>query len=92
MACALNITTELETLTGAVLQGVNDGDLVDGHVSIAHKPGAHKIWCFLYDTTGKHESESEGKDKIQDNPRARGFTGTRPSIVDVRNAITGVSK
>jgi len=87
--CSNNIILELETLTGAKLQALTETEDVDGHISISHAPGAHKIWCFLYDTTGKHESEAAGKDVIQDNPRARKFTGTIPSVNDVRDAIKG---
>ncbi len=35
------------------------------HVSIAHQPTGHRIWVFLYDNDGKHESESKGRDVIQ---------------------------
>jgi len=87
--CAQNILEELETLTGALLYSRAENDPIDGHVSIFHAPGAHRIWFFLYDTAGKHESESSGQDRIQDNPNVRRFAGARPNLNTVRDAITG---
>ena len=35
------------------------------HVSMSHERTGHKIWVFLYDSDGKHESESKGRDVTQ---------------------------
>ena len=83
--CADDIIKALELKTGAVLQAVDDTSMVSGHVSISHVPNEHKIWVYLYDVDGKHESEKNGKDVIKNNNRVLKFKGVKPTRQQVES-------
>ncbi len=58
--CAEAILKLIETKLGVKLHGDTETDDVEGHLSISHVNGAHKIWAFVYDNDGEHEGESDG--------------------------------
>jgi hypothetical protein len=74
--CAENIHSVIETYLGSKIN-------LNGHISISHVPKKHKVWLFLYDKKGKHESESVGKIIIKDSKITKEWTGKTPIISEL---------
>jgi hypothetical protein len=60
---------------------------VNGHISISHKSGEHKIWIFVYDQDNIHESESEGLIKKVNNSRCKKPLIVMPKLADVERSL-----
>ena len=75
--CSENIQIIIETYLGSKINKL-------GHLSIHHVPNNHKVWLFLYDNDGKHESESEGKMIIQDSEITKEWTGKTPILSELK--------
>ena len=73
LLCADDIKKKIETLTGKF----SDGKKSSAHLSIDHTPNGHKIWVFLYDTSGIHESEKKGITVYQDSLNAKKYEGVK---------------
>lgn len=67
--CADAILNMAEKRLGVKLMGRTKNDDLEGHVSVSHESGSHKIWIFVYDNDGKHESET-----IEEEPLIQGKT------------------
>jgi hypothetical protein len=74
--CAENIQSIIETYLGSK---INES----GHLSISHIPNDHKVWLFLYDKNGKHESEVIGKIVIQDS-KVKAWNGKTPILSELK--------
>jgi len=69
------------------LQARNENDTVNGHVSISHKAGSHKVWVFIYDTDGIHESDVKNRRFLQTNIRCKRPTNF-PTSQEVEDHIS----
>tara|TARA_R100001086_G_C11671812_1_gene213121 strand:+ start:191 stop:487 length:297 start_codon:yes stop_codon:yes gene_type:complete len=66
------------------------GDNIIGdnyHISILHKQNNHKIWIFLYDKIGRHESEAQGKNIYQNSSLIKKFIGTKPTLNEIKKVL-----
>jgi hypothetical protein len=77
--CMVKIKNKIETLTGDFS--------TCGHVSIQHEQKNHKVWLFLYDNDGKHESESQGKTIIQETPYVKKYTGKKITQKQIKDLL-----
>jgi len=82
--CSERIMNHLETTLRLRLQARNETDKVNGHVSISHIPAAHKVWVFVYDTDGIHESDVRGRVNTRPNARCKRASNfpTRQEVED----------
>lgn len=74
------------------LRSNTEVDTVHGHISISHQPNNHKIWVFMYDVNGTHQSADSVTNEIItiSNSRVMRFSKTRPSLNSVKARFTGV--
>ena len=79
--CGNDIRTKIKSLLGDNIDSVNY------HTSILHKQNNHKIWIFLYDKTGTHESEAQGKNIFQASSLIKKFKGTMPTESEIKKAL-----
>ena len=79
--CGNDIRTKIKSLLGDNIDSVNY------HTSISHKQNNHKIWIFLYDKTGTHESESKGKTVYKETDLVKKFEGIMPTESEIKKAI-----
>jgi len=76
--CAENFLEKIETL-------IATKDHNQFHLSISHVPNDHKIWLFLYDKNGQHESERRGKTVIKKASNIKKFEGKIPTKTELEN-------
>ena len=76
--CAENFLEKIETL-------LETKDHNQFHLSISHVPNDHKIWLFLYDKNGQHESERRGKTVIKKASNIKKFKGNKPSLTQLHH-------
>ena len=77
--CGDGIRSKIKSLLGDNIDGVNY------HTSISHKQNNHRIWVFLYDKTGTHESEAQGKNVFNESSLVKKFKGTMPTEKEIKN-------
>ena len=76
--CAVNLLNKIETL-------IQTKDHYQFHLSINHTSKNHKIWLFLYDKKGTHESEAYGKTIRKKSQVIKKFKGKIPTRTQLEN-------
>ena len=84
---ANQLIEKIENKIGLKLHGDENNKTVSGHVSVAISKGIIRVWVFLYDTNGVHESESNGKIIKQDSNLAIKFLGIKPKKEDLEKLL-----
>ena len=85
--CALDIQKKIEDKFDIKLHGENKTEIRSAHITIYHFNNLHKLWIFLYDKDGIHESESNGKTVYQNSDKVKKFVGTIPTLDQIKKAI-----
>ena len=70
-----------------ILEAKTKDDQTNSHMSIEHKQNNHTIWLFIYDKSGIHEQESEGKIEKTKSDRVKKYTGTMPTESEIKKMI-----
>lgn len=84
---ANQLIEKIEKKIGVKLHADKNNKTVSGHISVAISKDTVKIWCFLYDSKGTHESESNGKIIKQDSNLAIKFLGIKPKKEDLEKLL-----
>jgi hypothetical protein len=69
------------------MEAKTDKDSVNSHLSISHKQNNHTLWILIYDKTGIFFTESKGKIVKQDNNRVIKYTGTTPTLNEIKKVL-----
>jgi len=70
-----------------ILEAKTKDDQTNSHVSIEHKQNNHTLWLFIYDKSGIHEQESEGKIEKTKSDRVKKYTGTMPIESEIKKML-----
>jgi len=85
--CSDLIISKLEILLGGRIHVETEAEQPEGHISISHEQGNHKIWVFLYDTDGEHEGETKGATIMTPSNRVKAWSRAKPNIAAMIAAL-----
>lgn len=85
--CSGIIIQKLEALLGGKIHVESETEKAEGHISISHEQGNHKIWVFLYDTDGEHEGETGGTTVMTPSNRIKAWSLAKPNVTALEAAL-----
>jgi len=87
MECSNNMIKKLKAKYPDLgIEAKTKDDKIQGHLSISHS-NSHIYWIFIYDKTGIHEGESQGKIVKHDSNRVIKYTGTMPTESEIKKML-----
>jgi len=90
MACHNDMIKQLkEKYPDLLLEAKTKDDKMHGHLSVAHKndKNTHIYWVFIYDKTGTHEQEAQGKIEKTKSDRVKKYTGIMPTESEIKKML-----
>jgi len=88
MECSNELIKKLENkYPDLLLEAKTKDNKMHGHLSISHKKSNHTLWLFIYDKTGIHEQESQGKIKKTQSDRVKKYSSTMPTESEIKKML-----